>query len=103
MRARVRRTATAVAMTAAMMATVPGAEAADVTVRVDPAAVSGGEIPGHFVGVSIEWALIDRYMGPPARPRFAKLLRNLRSRGLRVGGSSQGQGRFLATPRARGP
>ena len=37
-----------------------------------PAAASGpseGRIPDHFVGVSIEWTLIDRYMGETRGPR----------------------------------
>src|SRR5689334_8589867 len=46
-------------------------------------------IPAHFVGLSLEWSLVERYMGPRARPAFANLLRNLGSGVLRVGGSSQ--------------
>jgi len=60
------------------------------------AASSGPEIGEHFVGVSIEWTLTDRYMGPNSRPAFANLLRNLGSGVLRIGGSSQDQVRFDA-------
>jgi len=35
----------------------------DASVRIDPRRRRGGDVPGHFVGVSIEWTLIDRYMG----------------------------------------
>ncbi|WP_028065490.1 hypothetical protein [Solirubrobacter soli] len=76
------------------LTSVPDAAA---TVRVDPAEVSGGDVPDHFVGVSIEWTLIDRYMGANARLGFAKLLRNLGSGVLRIGGSSQDQVPFSAT------
>jgi hypothetical protein len=66
-------------------------------VRIDPRAVGGGAIADHFVGLSIEWTLTDRYMGPNARPAFANLLRNLGSGVLRLGGSSQDQVPFDAT------
>src|SRR3954464_2134604 len=101
---RARRSATACAIMASATAALPvvaaGASSDDAlnsvpdaaaTVRGDPAAGSGGDVPGHFVGVSIEWTLIDRYMGPNARPGFANLLRNLGSGVLRIGGSSQDQ------------
>src|SRR4051794_39738074 len=107
---RARRSASALAIMASVTAAVPvvaaGASSDDAvnsvsdaaaTVRVDPGEVSGGDVPGHFVGVSIEWTLIDRYMGPSARPGFAKLLRNLGSGVLRIGGSSQDQVPFSAT------
>jgi hypothetical protein len=55
---------------------------------------AGGEIPTDFAGLSLEWSLVERYMGPNARPVFAQLLRNLGSGALRVGGSSQDQLRF---------
>src|SRR3954469_454710 len=67
------------------------------SVRVDPEEANGGDVPEHFVGVSIEWTLIDRYMGPAARPGFVNLLRNLGSGVLRIGGSSQDQVPFSAT------
>jgi hypothetical protein len=69
----------------------------DASVRIDPRSVGGGDIPGHFVGVSIEWTLIDRYMGSNSRPGFANLLQNLGSGLLRIGGSSQDQVPFDAT------
>jgi hypothetical protein len=50
-----------------------------------------GDIPDHFAGISLEWSLVERYMGPRARPAFANLLRNLGTGVLRVGGSSQDQ------------
>ena len=62
---------------------------ADATVALDQRRPGGGRIPQHFVGFSIEWSLIERYMGEPARPAFAKLLRNLDTGELRIGGSSQ--------------
>jgi hypothetical protein len=54
-----------------------------------PSRADGGRIPNHFVGFSIEWSLVERYMGPAARPAFANLLRNLGTGELRIGGSSQ--------------
>ena len=65
------------------------APAADATLLPAPPAAPGGRIARQFVGFSIEWSLIERYMGPAARPAFASLLRNLRSGELRIGGSSQ--------------
>jgi hypothetical protein len=50
---------------------------------------AGRRIPRDFVGLSIEWSLVERYMGAPARPAFANLLRNLGSGVLRIGGDSQ--------------
>jgi hypothetical protein len=107
---RASRSATAFAIVASATAAVPvGAASASpdepvnrvpdaaTTVRVDPEAVGGGDVPDHFVGVSIEWTLIDRYMGPGARPGFVNLLRNLGSGLLRIGGSSQDQVPFSAT------
>jgi hypothetical protein len=49
----------------------------------------GGPIPERFLGISIEWTLIERYMNPKARPAFSNLLRNLGSGFIRVGGGSQ--------------
>ena len=63
---------------------------ADVTLSVDAGRPgSGGTIGSHFVGLSIEWSLVERYMGPAARPAFVNLLRNLGTGELRLGGSSQ--------------
>ncbi|MER7443485.1 hypothetical protein [Micromonospora avicenniae] len=60
------------------------------SVRLDPQRmVGGGSVPAHFVGFSVEWSLIERYMGPSARPAFINLLRNLDTGMLRIGGSSQ--------------
>ena len=78
-----RRAAAALAITASMAAPAQ-------------AAARGGDIPEHFVGVSIEWTLTDRYMGDGARPAFANLLRNLGTGMLRIGGSSQDQVPFDA-------
>jgi hypothetical protein len=50
---------------------------------------AGGDIPAHFVGLSLEWSLVERYMGPKARPVFANLMSNLGTGVLRIGGSSQ--------------
>jgi hypothetical protein len=66
----------------------PHPVASQVTLRLAPHA-GGGEIPDHFVGLSVEWTLVERYLGPHARPAFAHLLRNLGTGVLRVGGSSQ--------------
>ena len=63
---------------------------ADASLRLDPRReVTGGGIPKHFVGFSIEWSLIERYMAPTARPGFAGLLTNLGTGVLRIGGGSQ--------------
>ena len=62
---------------------------ADAALTVKAGAQPGGAIASHFVGFSIEWSLIERYMGPAARPAFVKLLRNLGTGELRIGGSSQ--------------
>src|SRR5215217_1217775 len=59
----------------------------------------GGRIPSHFVGLSIEWSLVERYMGPEARPVFANLLRNLGTGVLRIGGDSQDLMPFAAGTR----
>ncbi|MFE9957304.1 hypothetical protein [Micromonospora sp. NPDC005299] len=68
------------------------------SVRLDPRRmVGGGSVPAHFVGFSVEWSLIERYMGPSARPAFVNLLRNLDTGSLRIGGSSQDVVRFDAT------
>ena len=69
----------------------------DASVRLDPRSVGGGDIAGHFVGFSIEWTLIDRYMGSNSRSGFANLLQNLGTGVLRIGGSSQDQVPFDAT------
>ncbi len=92
------RTAAIFAVAASIAVMVPAAAASpDGSVRIDPSSVSGGDVPGHFVGVSIEWTLIDRYMGATARPGFTNLLANLGSGVLRIGGSSQDQVPFDAT------
>ncbi len=77
----------AVAQQASALAGPP----ADVSLQADDAGSGqrGGTIDSHFVGLSVEWSLIERYMGPAARPAFAKLLRNLGAGELRIGGSSQ--------------
>ena len=61
---------------------------ADATVAFDQGH-QGGDVPDHFVGFSIEWTLIERYMGPDARQGFANLMRNLDTGVLRIGGGSQ--------------
>jgi hypothetical protein len=83
-------------------ATAPPAHAASdrpapATATVPPAQQPGGRIDPHFVGLSIEWSLVERYMGDSARPAFANLLRNLDGGILRIGGSSQDQTPFSAT------
>ncbi|WP_270039125.1 hypothetical protein [Solirubrobacter ginsenosidimutans] len=69
----------------------------DASARLGPPSVSGHDIARHFVGVSVEWTLTDRYMGSNSRPDFANLLRNLGSGVLRIGGSSQDQVPFDAS------
>lgn len=84
------------ALTSTMLA-VPSAAASpaaapsdvDAIVHFDPQHETGGDISRHFVGLSIEWSLAERYMGPSARPAFVHLLDNLGSGVLRMGGSSQ--------------
>ncbi len=63
--------------------------APDAALALDGKRPDGGVVPAHFVGFSIEWSLVERYMGPSARPAFANLLRNLGTGELRIGGSSQ--------------
>jgi hypothetical protein len=57
----------------------------------DPASAppAGGIIPPRFVGLSVEWSLVERYMNSADRPVLANLLRNLGGGTLRVGGASQ--------------
>jgi hypothetical protein len=88
------KTPWAVAIAAALLAQpVAGAAAATTppraSVTLDPAHGGQGRIPRAFVGFSIEWSLVERYMGPAARPAFANLLHNLGTGVLRIGGSSQ--------------
>jgi hypothetical protein len=75
----------------------PDAAPADATVQLDQRRAAGGNIPTHFVGFSVEWSLIERYMGPNARRGFANLLGNLDTGVLRIGGSSQDLVPFNAT------
>jgi hypothetical protein len=90
----------AVALAALFLLAGPAAAARaapDAELRVDAQPAGGGVIPAHFVGFSIEWSLVERYMGEAARPAFANLLRNLGSGELRIGGSSQDLMPFDAT------
>src|SRR5438128_523382 len=59
------------------------------SVVLDPTHQLGGAIPERFMGISIEWTLIERYMNPNAQPAFVNLLRNWDSGFIRVGGGSQ--------------
>jgi hypothetical protein len=87
----------AVAMTVASLMAAAGRSAAALApathpyaeVRFDPRHESGGTIAQDFVGLSIEWSLVERYTGAAARPAFTRLLHNLGSGVLRIGGSSQ--------------
>jgi hypothetical protein len=77
-----------IALTGAAAATA--APPPDASVKLDHRAdAAGAAVPSHFVGISVEWSLIEKYMNPQARPAFAKLLSNLGSGVLRIGGSSQ--------------
>jgi hypothetical protein len=71
--------------------------AAQVALRIGSGPQAGGKVPAHFVGLSIEWSLVERYMGPNARPAFANLLKNLGTGLLRIGGSSEDAMPFDAT------
>jgi hypothetical protein len=64
--------------------------------HLDARARPAGGVPPRFVGLSIEWTLVDRYMGPRARPAFVRLLNNLGTGVLRIGGGSQELSRFAA-------
>jgi hypothetical protein len=64
------------------------------TVAFDLRHELGGDVPENFVGLSIEWSLVERYMGENARPPFGNLLANLGTGVLRIGGSSQDVMRF---------
>ncbi len=94
----------AAAVAAAVLLACPAARAdgpappapPDATVALDRRGGGGGVAP-RFVGLSIEWSLVERYMGDAARPVFANLLRNLGAGELRIGGSSQDQMPFDAT------
>ncbi|MFD5123979.1 hypothetical protein [Streptomyces sp. NPDC058385] len=90
-----RALACALALAAAAAAPGTAAQAAAPVPAAAPA--QGGRIPDHFVGLSIEWSLVERYMNPSARPAFVNLLRNLHTGILRIGGSSQDQMPFDAT------
>lgn len=86
----------AILLTATALSVLTGAGAAtaapppDASVRLDHRAdAAGAAVPSHFVGISVEWSLIEKYMNPNARPAFANLLRNLGTGVLRIGGSSQ--------------
>jgi hypothetical protein len=73
----------------------PDRPPARASVRLDPAPHEpSGRIPAHFVGLSVEWSLVERYMGDRARPVFANLLRNTGTGMLRIGGISQDLMRF---------
>jgi hypothetical protein len=81
--------ACAASLTAAPASAVPAAAPLSTAVHFDPPAEPGGTISPRFVGLSLEWSLVERYMGPTARPAFVNLLRNLGRGVLRIGGSSQ--------------
>ncbi|QNA77593.1 hypothetical protein C8250_042715 [Streptomyces sp. So13.3] len=78
--------------------TAPPPEQADAaSAKWDTWQNSGGAIPANYMGLSIEWSLVERYMGPNSRPAFVNLLRNLGTGVLRIGGSSQDVTPFDAT------
>jgi hypothetical protein len=56
------------------------------SVVLDTSHQTGGTIPNRFMGVSLEWTLIERYMNPNAQPAFINLLRNWGTGYIRVGG-----------------
>src|SRR4051794_16957417 len=71
------------ALTTATLATVVGLG------HASPPPPPPTSIPPHLAGLSVEWSLVERYMGPNARPVFVNLLRNLGTGVLRVGGGPQ--------------
>jgi hypothetical protein len=79
------------ALIASCMAGSAAADASSATASVvlDQTHQTGGAIPERFMGVSVEWTLIERYMNPNAQPAFVNLLGNLNSGFIRVGGGSQ--------------
>ena len=83
--------ACSLALIATCSAGTAGADPASPTASVvlDPTHQAGGVIPQRFMGISIEWTLIERYMNPNAQPAFVNLLRNWDSGFVRVGGGSQ--------------
>jgi hypothetical protein len=87
--ARTGRAAAALMALALLAGPAAGPAAADSVRDLAGARPARGVIPSHFVGYSIEWSLVERYMGPAARPAFTNLLRNLGSGILRIGGGSQ--------------
>ncbi|MCX5316070.1 hypothetical protein [Streptomyces sp. NBC_00154] len=89
--------ACALALSATVAAATVSPAGADAPVHTAATSVRGGAVPDHFVGLSIEWSLVERYMNPTARPAFVNLLRNLHTGVLRIGGSSQDQMPFDAT------
>ncbi|MFJ7628435.1 hypothetical protein ACIQZN_18275 [Streptomyces sp. NPDC097595] len=98
-RHRVRAAACALALAAVALGTGPGVGHAGTPPASAPAVpgARNGRVPGHYVGLSIEWSLIERYMGEKSRPAFVALLRNLGTGILRIGGSSQDITPFDAT------
>ena len=87
------RSRVAALLAAAALLAQPGTSVAEspahASVTLDPRHEDQGRISSHFVGFSIEWSLVERYMGPGARPAFTNLLSNLGTGVLRIGGSSQ--------------
>jgi len=69
--------------------TVADAQQPTASVVLDTSHQAGGTIPQRFMGISIEWTLIERYMNPNAQTAFVNLLRNWDSGFVRVGGGSQ--------------
>ena len=69
--------------------TVADAQQPTASVVLDTSHQPGGTIPQRFMGISIEWTLIERYMNPNAQTAFVNLLRNWDSGFVRVGGGSQ--------------
>jgi hypothetical protein len=88
-RCRARGAAAGLATLALIAGPAASSAAAGAQRDLDGARPAPGVIPSHYVGYSIEWSLIERYMNPAARPAFANLLRNLGSGILRIGGGSQ--------------
>ena len=86
---RVRRVMAALTTAGVVGAVVLGHAHASATSQPPAPTARSVDIPAHFVGLSLEWTLVERYMGPNARPAFTNLLRNLGTGVLRVGGSSQ--------------
>ena len=82
---------TALAAAAAATAVASGSPAHPPLAQAVPtsARTAGGAISKRFVGLSLEWSLVERYTDPAVRAQLVNLLGNLGGGMLRIGGASQ--------------